>query len=229
MSPHRSFLKKFRVMVVDAQPVVRLGISTVIGSSFDMVVDSEFGSLEDAVRGLDDAPDLVILDLHIEGGSGFDFLAELKKRHIQAKVLVFSGGDEDLYAVRCIQLGATGYLTKGCSLQEILDAARRVLREEIVVSPRFLHGLVTGSASHNPDNELLGKLTQREIQIYRMIAANLGNKEIAGSLGISARTVDAHCRNIISKLNLKNLRDLVRFAAVWSQAAYQGNAASLTQ
>lgn len=209
-------------MIVDDHPVVRKGLADAIDSTDDLVVCAEYGVVAEAVYGLRERPDLVLLDMNLQGGTGFDFLKELAEYDSRPKVLMLSIGEEAIYAERCLRAGAQGYLMKDKPLLQVLEAARKVLGGELYASPKVLSQILSHSLGHKdtshreePQNPI-DLLSDRKLQIFQLLGTGLSNKEIAEILHISPRTVDAHCRHLIEQFGLRGSKELLRLAFQWS-------------
>jgi DNA-binding NarL/FixJ family response regulator len=207
------------VVLVDDHPVVRDGLSYLLAEQPDFVV---VGEAEDSDAALDvvarTAPQVVVLDLSLQGREAIPLLAELRQRWPQLRVLVLSMHDEDLYAERLIELGAHGYVMKQEEPAEFLRALRRVVAGDIHLSrslssraaSRLRRRAETGGTS-------VAVLTTREREVLGRVARGMDTHEISAELGMSPKTVDSHRRNIREKLGLANARDLVRYAVRWAR------------
>jgi DNA-binding NarL/FixJ family response regulator len=206
---------RMRVFVVDDHPIVRQGLVQMINNEPDLVVcgqgDDTFGALR-AIR--DVRPDLALVDVSLKDGDGIELVKELKSQGLEVPVLMLSMHDETLYAERALRAGARGYIMKQAAPETLLDAIRKVLAGEVYVSQRMggtllqrMVGGRTGEAVSPMD-----RLTDRELEVFRMIGAGQTVKEIADKLCLSAKTVEAHREHIKEKLNLKTSAELLRFA-----------------
>jgi DNA-binding NarL/FixJ family response regulator len=202
-----------RVMVVDDHPMWRDAVSRDLGDAgFEVVAAIGEGTqavrIAAAVR-----PDVVVLDLQLPDVSGVDVTRGLLAAHLPARVLVLSASGEHRDVLDAVKAGASGYILKSASRGEFLDAVRRTAAGEPVFSAG-LAGLVLGefrrlAASPVPDTP---RLTEREAEILRMVGTGLSYKQIADRLVLSHRTVQNHVQNTLTKLQLHNRVDLVRYA-----------------
>jgi DNA-binding NarL/FixJ family response regulator len=200
-------------MVVDDHPMWRDAVSRDLGDAgFEVVATLGEGTqamkIAAAVR-----PDVVVLDLQLPDVSGVDVTRGLLAAHPPARVLVLSASGEHRDVLDAVKAGAAGYILKSASRPEFLDAVRRTAAGEPVFSPG-LAGLVLGefrrlAASPVPDSP---RLTDREAEILRMVGTGLSYKQIADRLVLSHRTVQNHVQNTLTKLQLHNRVDLVRYA-----------------
>jgi DNA-binding NarL/FixJ family response regulator len=199
-----------RVLIVDDHALFRAGVRAEIEGHVDVV--GEAASVEEAVRCIaDQAPDVVLLDVHLPDGSGADVIP----RAAGPKYLALSVSDAPDDVIAVIRAGARGYVTKTISGDELAGAIRRVHEGDAVFSPRlagFVLDAFTGSpqpAAPDPDLE---QLTPREREVLQHIARGYLYKEIALRLGISVKTVEAHVSAVLRKLQLSTRHELTRWA-----------------
>jgi DNA-binding NarL/FixJ family response regulator len=210
-----------RIFIVDDHPLVRDGLAKLIEGEPDLCVCAEGDDMgrafADIVRLL---PDAVVVDLLIQGGSGLELIRLLQTLPHPPPILVVSMHDEALYADRVIRAGALGYVMKREASRKIVAALREVLSGRLYISPtiaaqaaeKFLRGGV--SMSDGPE----GKLTDRELEVFRRIGRGLENRRIAEELHISLKTVQTHCAHIKQKLGLGNGTLLMREAVRWAES-----------
>jgi len=208
-------VSKRRVFLVDDHPIVRQGLVQLVDNEPDLTV---CGQGEDAYKSLAAIraakPDLVLLDVSIKDGDGLELLKEIKAFDPGMSVLMLSMHDEALYTERALRAGASGYVMKQEAPQVLLAAVRKVLAGQVYVSDKMsatmLRRMVGGKrgVSELP----MDRLTDRELEVFRMIGSGLTVKEIAQKLILSVKTVEAHREHIKEKLNLKSSAELLRFA-----------------
>jgi len=188
-----------RLVIVDDHPVVREGLAAALSKRGDFTIAAAFGSAEELLRARVDA-DVVLLDLELPGMSGIDAIP-----HIGVPVLVLTAyaNDEQIDAV--LRAGARGYLLKGAALEEIERAIHAIANGQTWVDPRVASRLVALSAAP--------RLSAREREVLRLVAAGRSNKEIAGQLHIAERTVKFHVTAIFNKLGAENRAQAVAIAA----------------
>jgi DNA-binding NarL/FixJ family response regulator len=206
---------KKRVFLVDDHPIVRQGLAQLIDSEPDLAV---IGQGEDAYASLkamrDARPDLALVDISLKDADGLELLKELKAQGAEFPVLILSMHDESLYAERALRAGARGYVMKQEPPDVLLGAIRRVLAGEIYVSPKMgatLLRRMVGSREVNATSPM-ERLTDRELEVFRLIGAGQSVREIADKLCLSVKTVEAHREHIKEKLSLKTSAELLRFA-----------------
>ena len=207
-----------RVMVVDDHPMWREGVARDLTEGGFAVVATA-GDGGEAVRRAPAArPDVVVLDLQLPVLSGVEVTRELvASLDPPPRVLVLSASGEQADVLEAVKAGATGYLVKSASREELLDAVRRTADGVAVFTPG-LAGLVLGeyrrlsSGPRPPSGPPVPQLTERETEVLRMVAKGMGYKQIAEKLVLSHRTVQNHVQNTLNKLQLHNRVELVRYA-----------------
>jgi DNA-binding NarL/FixJ family response regulator len=204
---------KARILVVDDHPIVRQGISQLIDREADMQVCGEASDAEEALAVCQTGrPDLAIVDLSLTGVSGLKLVKQLRNRFPALAVLMMSMHDETVYAERCLQAGANGYLMKQEATTTVLSAIRKVLRGELHLSERMrgilLQQRISGQTSTSP----IAGLTATEFEVFSHIGKGLGIAEIAKRLNRSASTIETHRANIKRKLDIGTNSELVLYA-----------------
>ena len=206
-----------RVMVVDDHPMWRDAVERDLeDAGFDVVAVAANGN-EALARFPAARPQVVVLDLQIPGPNGVAVTAEVVRQDPSARVLILSASGEQADVLEAVKAGATGYLVKSASRSELIAAVRRVAQGDTVFTPG-LAGLVLGEfrrmleAPADTRRSGDGDLTDRETEILKMVAKGMSYKQIAERLVISHRTVQNHVQNTLSKLQLHNKAQLVRYA-----------------
>ncbi|MGH8549848.1 MAG: response regulator [Methylococcales bacterium] len=211
--------RKCRILVVDDHPLVRSGLSALIGAEPDLEICGETGTVGGALGlAATTAPDLVIVDLSLANhGDGLDLVKRLHTREPILKILVCSIYDEALFAQRALAAGAKGYINKKEATSCVVDAIRRVLQGDYFVSDQVAQRTLReiSEPGVNP-RDPLSSLSDRELQIYRMIGAGTGTSRIAEQLHLSVKTVESHKSKIKKKLNLASASELMRHAMQWN-------------
>ena len=178
-----------------------------------LVISGEAGDAATLLGALEStATDLVLLDVSMPGGPFLDTLRALRERHPTIRVLVLSVHPEDQWAVRALKAGASGYLTKDHSPEQLLEAIRRVYRGGKYVSPTLAEQLAShlDAAGQRAPHELL---SDREFEVMRRLGSGLTVSQIATELAISAKTVSTYRARILEKMAVATNADLVRYAA----------------
>jgi len=208
------------VFLVDDHPIVLQGLAMLIDQQEDVCVCGRSSTAEDALPAIASAsPDVVIVDLSLEGSSGLSLIKDLHIRHQRLPILVLSMHDEALFAERALRAGALGYVMKQEPAGELLAALRRVLHGEIYLSERMSQGLLKSVARSGAARKEspLGGLSDRELEVFELIGRGLKTGEIARRLHLSVKTVQTHRAHIKDKLALPNSAKLAIHAAKWSQ------------
>ncbi len=207
-----------KVMVVDDHPMWRDNVARDLTEAGLSVVATASTGTEAITRATATRPQVVVLDLQIPAPNGVEVTARLVKDDPTVRVLILSASGEQDDVLEAVKAGATGYLVKSASREELLTAVRRVADGDTVFTPG-LAGLVLGeyrrlsdtpaAASSDPDAP---RLTDRETEVLRLVAKGLSYKDIAERLFLSHRTVQNHVQNTLRKLQLHNRVQLVRYA-----------------
>lgn len=208
------FKARARIMVVDDHPMMRTGLSLQISSQSDMEVCGEAGTEDEAMELVKQlCPDLVLVDISLTSGNGIELIKRIRLLNPSVKMLVISAFQESLYAERAMRAGALGYLNKQESSEKVLEAIRTVLRGERYASYEFTQRLVAqalGKRSETQDP--IEQLTDRELEIFKLIGAGVTTSAIAEQLFLSTHTIDTHRENIKRKLGVKTGAELNRLA-----------------
>jgi len=201
-----------RIIIADDHTIFREGLKQIIARTAAMAVAGEASDgteLIDKIRR--EEFDLVILDISLPGRSGFDILADISVIRPKLPVLILSMHPEEQYALRAMKSGAAGYLTKGCSSQELIEALQKIALGKKYVSPSIAEMLVDHFGS-NREEPLHERLSIREFEVMRMIAKGATPKTIAEDLMIGTKTVNTYRARILQKMGMKSNADLTRYA-----------------
>ncbi len=206
------------IMVVDDHPLFRKGVIQMLSQEPDLEVRAEAESSPAALAALRKTPvDLAIVDIGLHGSTnGIELTKSLKAEHPNLPVLVLSMHDESLYAERALRAGANGYLMKREALDSVIAAVRTVLNGDIYVSDTMSKRMIADHIGVSGQTRSpIEKLTDRELEVLQLIGEGSEVREIALKLHLSAKTVEAHRAHIKEKLDLKNAREVARFAVQW--------------
>jgi DNA-binding NarL/FixJ family response regulator len=206
---------KSRVFLVDDHPIVRQGLALLINREPDMVVCGEADGALAALQSISSVcPDVVVLDISLDGPDGLDLLKSIRLKEPVLPVLMLSMHDESSYAERSLRAGANGYIMKQEATEKVLVAIRRILQGKVYLSERFtnrmLESYVHGGLPSKADP--LSKLSDRELEVFRLIGTGHGTRQIADELHVSVKTVESYQAHIKEKLGLRNARELVQHA-----------------
>jgi DNA-binding NarL/FixJ family response regulator len=210
---------KSRVLVVDDHPIVRQGLTLLINRESDLTVCGEAEDAHTAMQSLTSTrPDILVVDISLNGPDGLDLLKNVRSRHPELPVLILSMHDESIYAERALRAGAQGYIMKQEATEKVLVALRRILSREIYVSERIanrmLHRYIGNPSASKPSS--IADLTDRELEVFRLIGVGHSTRQIAEELHISVKTVESYQSHIKEKLSLRSARELVQHAIQWS-------------
>lgn len=209
---------KARVLLIDDHPILRRGLAQLINQEADLVVCGEVEEAPKAFTAVSTLnPDVAVIDISLKSGNGIELTKNIKARYPELPILVLSMHDECLYAERALRAGSLGYIMKEEAIEQVLVAIRRVLTGEIFLSDKMqakmLQKLANGrtKVAASP----IEHLTDRELEVFRLIGEGHSTRQIAEELHLSVRTVEAYREYIKDKLSLKNSTELVQHAFHW--------------
>src|SRR5271156_6175448 len=216
-SQNQTVTKK-RILVVDDHPIVRQGLALLINREPDLVVCGEAEEAQGALHVLSSSrPDVLIVDISLNGPDGLDLLKTIRTTHPTLPVLILSMHDESIYAERALRAGANGYIMKQEATEKVLVAIRRILSGEIYVSDRIANSMLQHYVRGNPTgHSSIADLTDRELEVFRLIGEGQGTRQIAEALHLSVKTVESYQAHIKEKLSLRSARELVQHAVQWN-------------
>jgi DNA-binding NarL/FixJ family response regulator len=206
---------KSKIFLVDDHPLVREWLTNLIHQQPDLVVCGEAEAAADAFEGVvKTKPDVAIVDISLKSGSGIELIKNLQKLQPPVLVIVLSMHEENLYAERALRAGARAYLMKRETAKKVIAAIRQVLQGRLYLSEqltalfaeRFLEGT-------NPtEGPMLGRLSDRELEVFQLLGQGYETRQIAESMHVSMKTVQAFCARIKEKLKLASATELLREA-----------------
>jgi DNA-binding NarL/FixJ family response regulator len=206
-----------KILIVDDHPSVREGLALRISLHADLEVCGEAESEDQAVALVKQLkPDLVLVDISLKSGHGLELIKRIRSMDPTVRMLVISGFQESLYAERACRAGALGYLNKQESSEKMIEAIRTVLGGERFLSPEISRRLISQAlGSSDRKKTPIEQLTDRELEVFRMIGEGLSTGIIANRLFLSTHTIDTHRENIKRKLTLNSAAELSRAAVQW--------------
>lgn len=211
-------MDKIRILLADDHTLIRRGIATLLQSMKDFSIVGEAEDGEDAVHKTGELrPDVIVIDLSMPKLSGIEATKIIKKRYPETNVLVLTMHENEEYVYQILKSGASGYVLKSAGRNELAAAIRATAKGEKFFSPKISQLMADGyvkrveqRTSDSPKGDV--PLTRREREILTLVASGLTNQQIADQLFISPRTVDTHRTNIMQKLAIHDLANLVRYA-----------------
>jgi len=214
--------KKLSVLIVHHAPVTRFGLATLLKSNRGFKVVGETSSVPIARRLFTEMqPDLVILSLTLQHGDGISLLRDFRKMNRAARTLVLTAREDALSVQRAFRAGACGYVVAQDETSEVLHALERIAAGELYASTSVVHALLQMLArgSVETPRDRCAQLSDRELQVFRLIGSGLGTSRVANELQLSVKTIETHRQHIKQKLGLTKGTELARHAAEWMLAA----------
>ena len=195
----------FKVVLIDDHEIFRLGLRSLLQAEPEIEIVGEAATGEEGLQVVHATqPDIVVLDYAMPGLSGLEITATLRKKHPEIRIILLTASRSESVLSEALDFGAHGVILKQDASSQLVEAVQTVCNDEKMISSGILPLLEKASA--------LKELTKRERQILRMIASGYRNREISEELSISIKTVDSHRTNLMRKLDLHNLVDVVEFA-----------------
>jgi len=217
-TPSKEFDNKTKILIVEDHPLVRKGLAQLIDQEQDVVVCGEAESSMEALQACKvQQPELAIIDLSLKESSGLELIKTFQSLYPNIKILVLSMHDEHIYAQRCIQSGARGYITKLEASEKVLEAIRHILNGRIYLSEDMSTTLLSNmSKTKSPSKTSpIEQLSDRELEVFELIGNGLSTHEIADQLHLSIKTIETYRAHLKDKLNLKNASQLIQAAVSW--------------
>ena len=205
---------KWRVLLVDDHAVVRQGLAELIDDQPDLVTCGEADSPPEALKVIPHTnPHVAIVDISLKSGDGIELCRQIHEQWPNIALLVLSMHDEALYAERALRAGAMGYVMKQEPQETVMTAIRRIVKGQTHLSEKMAAKLLRSfSGNRQADVPPLERLSDRELQVFRLIGQGRSVKDIADELFLSPKTVETHKEHIKQKLNLDSSNDLLRYA-----------------
>jgi DNA-binding NarL/FixJ family response regulator len=213
--------QKTNVLLVDDHPLVREWLATLINQQADLQVCGEADNAPKALQLIGEVnPDIAIVDISMEGGSGIELIKNIKSSHPKVMVIVLSMHDEALYAERALRAGARGYIMKRGATKGVLQAIRCVLGGKLYLSDKMAMMLTEKFVDGKPSapGSLIEKLSDRELEVFQLLGRGYSTRQIAEELHVSFKTVQAFCARIKEKLGLLSATELLLEAGRWKNS-----------
>ena len=205
--------KPIRILIADDHTVVREGIRTMLEPKPDMLVVAEAVDGLDAIEKSENCqPDVVLIDLVMPRMTGHEAIPKILEQNPETKILVLTSFSEEATVIKAIQAGAKGYLLKDSSPQDLVQSIRRVYAGELWVHPQMMSKVLSKLIQPSKCESAKINITEREMDVLKLVATGMSNQEIAQALHISEGTVRFHVTNLLSKLELSNRTQLALYA-----------------
>jgi len=210
--------QKAKILLVDDHPLVREWLANLINQQSDLEICGDADSAPKAMQLIGTAnPDVAIVDISMEGGSGLELIKNIKASHPNVMVIVLSMHDEALYGERALRAGARGYIMKREATKRVLQAVRCVLggnlylseKMAMLMAEKFVDGRLKSTGS------VIEQLSDRELEVFQLLGRGYSTRQIADELHVGFKTVQSFCARIKEKLNYENASELLREAVRW--------------
>lgn len=210
--------EKSKILIVDDHPMIRQGLASLIDDQPDLVTCGQAEDAPEALKAISETkPDIVVLDISLKSSSGIELMKSIKAQYPKLPVLILSMHDEDLYAERALRAGSMGYIMKSEASEKLLTAIYHILGGQIYVSDkisnRLLHKLARGKIEMT--GSPIDSLSDRELEVFRLIGQGFGTHQIAEKLYLSVKTIETYRTHIKEKLNLANADELRQYSIQW--------------
>jgi DNA-binding NarL/FixJ family response regulator len=210
-----------RIFLVDDHPLVREGLANLINQQEDLAVCGEAEDSAGAMVGIEESqPNVALIDISLKNESGLELVKKLEERFPLVALIVLSMHEEALYAERALRAGAKGYVMKRETTKNVLTAIRRVLAGDVYVSERVVTAMAKKMGSRKATSEPVERLSDRELEIFRLLGQGRTTSQIAEDLHLSLKTVQAYCARAKEKFGVNSLGELLRAAIRWEDAMH---------
>jgi DNA-binding NarL/FixJ family response regulator len=222
-NPSTAAARKHRIFLVDDHPLVREGLTNLINGQNDLIVCGEAEDSAGAITGIAKTrPDVALVDISLKNESGLELVKNLESQFPLVALIVLSMHDEALYAERALRAGARGYVMKRETTKSVLASIRRVLEGGVYVSERVVNSMARrfSSSPKGAESSPVERLSDRELEIFRLLGQGRTTAQIAEDLHLSLKTVQAYCARAKEKFGVSSLGELLRAAIRWEDATY---------
>jgi DNA-binding NarL/FixJ family response regulator len=218
---HAPTARRSTILILDDHPMTRYGIARLIEQEPGLAICAEAETARCALAAVKaHKPRLVLADLSLPDGEGLEFIKDLRALHPEVAVLVVSMHDEALYAERALRAGARGYIMKNEGGEKLVEAVRQVLQGKTYLSDTMAGRVLDlfSTRRRRSGDSMLGNLTDREFEVFRLIGQGMTTGEIGARLHLSPKTVETHRLHVRQKLQLKSGPALIKYAVRWAGA-----------
>ena len=213
-------VSKKKILIVEDHPIFRWGLCELINQESDLVVCGQAENTRQAWQAIETLnPDLVIADIALQESDGIELVKEINRTRKDLPVLILSMHDEFLYAERALHAGARGYIMKQEAMDSVVTAVRHVLSGKIYLNDSVKEHILVQLAdrSAGKSKASIQRLTDRELEVFRLIGKGYTTRDIADRLHLSVKTIGTYRERIKEKLNIKHANELVRYAVHWEK------------
>jgi len=215
--------RKSRIFLIDDHPLVREGLANLINGQHDLIVCGEAEDSAGAISGIAKTrPDVALVDISLKNESGLELVKNLESQFPLVALIILSMHEEALYAERALRAGARGYVMKRESTKNVLASIRRVLEGGVYVSERVVNRMARrfSSSPKATESSPVERLSDRELEIFRLLGQGRTTAQIAEDLHLSLKTVQAYCARAKEKFGVSSLGELLRAAIRWEDATH---------
>ncbi len=221
--PSETVARKSRIFLVDDHPLVREGLANLINGQDDLIVCGEAEDSAGAMAGIvKTRPDAALIDISLKNESGLELVKDLESQCPLVAIIVLSMHDEALYAERALRAGARGYVMKRETTKSVLASIRRVLQGGVYLSEQVVNSMARrlSSPRKTAASSPVERLSDRELEIFRLLGQGRTTSQIADDLHLSLKTVQAYCARAKEKFGVNSLGELLRAAIRWEDASH---------
>lgn len=207
-----------KIVIVEDHPLMQKGIQLTLEAELDFEITGLAGTADQAMHLVGDTnPDVAIIDISLPDMNGIELIKYFRAQVPELKILVVSRHDEELFAERAIRAGARGYIMKMQAGEQIVSAVRKIINGGIFLSDDMSNKMLMGMAggTKKPEGSPYSRLSDRELEVFRMIGRGNATREIADHLHVSSKTVDSYKARIKEKLQITKSADLLKSAVQW--------------
>jgi len=203
-----------KVLIADDHAILRAGLKHLLSEHADIVVAGEAGNGQEVLEKIRaESWDVLLLDMTMPGRSGIELIKQIKQNEPKLPILILSMHKEDLYAVRALKAGAAGYLCKDNAEEQLVPALRKVAAGGLYITPAVAEKLAVSMLQGQPETEQPHtRLSDREYQVFQLLAAGESVTDIATKLNLSVKTVSTHKTHVFEKMGCANIAELIRYA-----------------